>query len=606
MNDNQKHYQAMQPIADKFVKIDGSMVSSDGTVLSGPNAEWAEWYAAQTPTASKFLLPDGTITETLPTSGGGLPPAEKDYLEKLINVDAINRFLWQDTLAMIQTGAITTEWVYLEILTNPLTTDSNWKITHSGIATLERAGKRITYTDGNGEVVLSDNNGNVLESKFHIPSGLTVEEITGDPLDDIDNVRIIVEFDTHSLREIIGDTDALTTDSKILVGAVNELLSKLTKVDVNDKLLSFSDVDGWKAGLTNDTHGGHIRLLDKAGDPFLDIDVAAYGSGLEAVFPITFIGGEFDPTKSYSTGDRAHHRETVTLTNWPQITECTLAYTAAKNIDPGDWNPSQWDLRNDEIANQQINTFTEIARDGFIFVATHQMTWDHEPTIDEFTPDDWYLIGRLPVNPGIFAIFMLDNDEGKVGWLAADELAPFKGTSSINIDPQGNVALVLNTGGLLQMTDNGLMLKWNTPSTGVLSLGTDTSKTLYTKAQVDTLLAAKANSSGTAGTQNFRLATSKNTTVTLGTVSSLSYSATNSIKFEIIGGSEYEVYSVKFWVKGTTTSSTPTIVLKEASNADKLDVLLSGSSLQLKFGNVDYTRGAAVTVQCCGGNFVRA
>jgi hypothetical protein len=586
--------------------MNGAYYDSNGNVrnLDGGMGNGSEEMA---PFNGNFVDSQGNIMniDQLGGGGGGVTPAEKDYLDKLISVDAINRFLWQIVVTTTQVGSITTDWVYLQILTNPLTTESDWSITHDDGSILARAGKKITYTNDDGETVLSDENGNVIIDKFHIPAGLTVTEIIGNSSDDLDNVQTVVEFDIHSVKEIIGDTDSLDTSSKVLVGAVNELLSKLTKVDVNDKLLSFSDVDGWKVGLTNDTHGGHIRLLDKDGNVFLDIDVAAYGSGLEAVFPITFVGGEFDPTKSYSTGDRAHHRETVTLTNWPQITECTLAYTAAKNIDPGDWNPSQWDLRNDEIANQQINTFTEIARDGFIFVATHQMTWDHEPTIDEFTPEDWYLIGRLPVNPGIFAIFMLDNDEGKVGWLAADELAPFKGTSSINIDAQGNVQLVLHTAGLLEMTDNGLLLKW-TEDAGVLTLGSDTATQLYTKERLDTLLAAKANGSGTTGTQNFRFTMSNNTTASIGTVSSLSYSSTNCIKFDIIGGSEYEVYRASFWVKGMNTSSTPTIVLKETSNADKLDVLLSGSTLQVKISGVQYTRGIAVSVQCCGGNFVRA
>jgi hypothetical protein len=415
----------------------------------------------------------------------------------------------------------------------------------------------------------------------------------------------VVVFDVHSLKEIIGDTDTLNTNSKILVEAVNELLSTLTKVDVNDKLLDFSDADGWKVGLTNDTHGGHIRLLDKNGNPFLDVDVAAYGSGLEAVFPITFIGGEFDPAKSYTAGDRAHHREAVTLPDWPQVTECTRAYVANTDINPGPWDQSQWTLRDDSISGQQINTFTEIARNGFIFVATHQMTWDHEPDITEFEQSDWYLINRLPVEPGIFAIFMLDNTTGQAGWLAADDLAPFKGTSSVNIDPQGNIRLVLNADGLLEMTDSGLLLKWTEAAGGVVTLGADTNTKLYTKAQVDALLAAKANSSGASGTQNFRRAVSRNATTDIGTVSSLSYSGNNAIKFDIIGGSEYEVYRASFWIKGTNTSSTPTIVLKETTNADKLDVLLSGSTLQVKMGDVQYTRGIAVSVQCCGGNFTR-
>jgi hypothetical protein len=295
----------------------------------------------------------------------------------------------------------------------------------------------------------------------------------------------------------------------------------------------------------------------------------------------------------------------VSLKNWPQVTGCTLAYTANTDIEPGDWNPDEWDLRNDLIEGVRINTFAEIARDGFVFVASHQMLWEFEPTIDDFTPEDWFLIGSLPAEPGVFAIFMLDNDEGKVGWIAAAALAPFRGTSSINIDAEGNVSLVLHPDGLLEMTDNGLLLKW-AENSGVLTLGTDTATQLYNTARVDTLLAAKANNSGANGTQNFRMAASKNTTFAIGTCSSLSYSATNSIKFDIIGGSEYETYRASFWVKGTNTSSTPTIVLKEVTNADKLDVVMSGSTLQAKMGDVQYARGIAVSVQCCGGNFTRA
>jgi hypothetical protein len=277
---------------------------------------------------------------------------------------------------------------------------------------------------------------------------------------------------------------------------------------------------------------------------------------------------------------------------------------ANTDVSPGPWDSSQWTLRDDSIAGQQVNTFTQIARSGFVFVAKHQMTWDHEPDITEFEQDDWYLINRLPVEPGIFAIFMLSNITGQVGWLAADELAPFKGTRSVDIDAQGNVSVILHPDGLLETTENGVLLKW-TEDGGVLTLGSDTGKKLYTKAQVDALLAAKANNSGASGTQNFRMNASRNGTVNIGTVSSLSYSGNNSIKFDIIGGSEYEQYRVSFWVKGMNTSSTPTIVLKEATNTDKLDVALSGSTLQLKMGDVQYTRGAAVSVQCCGGNFTR-
>jgi hypothetical protein len=136
-------------------------------------------------------------------------------------------------------------------------------------------------------------------------------------------------------------------------------------------------------------------------------------------------------------------------------------------------------------------------------------------------------------------------------------------------------------------------------------LGTDAGKKFYIKEQVDELLKQKANNSGASGTQNFRRAVSRNATTDIGTVSSLSYSGNNAIKFEIIGGSEYETYGAKFWVKGTGTGSTPTIVLKETTNADKLDVLLSGSTLQVKIGDIQYTRGIAVSVQCCGGNFTK-
>jgi hypothetical protein len=414
-----------------------------------------------------------------------LTPQEKQYLDELISSGALDRIYWSVIITTTQVGSITTDRVYLNIIPDTLTTSGNWKITHSDGSVLERDDKQITYTKDEVIVVLSDENGDVLEHKFHIPAGITVTEFDGNLSGDINNVFISVEFDIHSLHEIIGDTDSLTTTEKVVVNAINEIRERFSRINDEDRFINFDPDTGWNIGLTNDTHGGHIRLLDKEGTTFLDIDVAAYGSGLEAVFSIDFIGGEFDPANSYEQGDRVHHRKTVTLTGWPEVTECTLAYVAKVAISPGPWDESKWDLRNDSIAGRQVNTYTQIARDGFIFVAIHQMLWDHEPTLDEFTQDDWYLINRLPVVPGKFAIFMLDNSVGQVGWLAADELVPFTGTSTVGIDAQGNVSVILNPNGILEKTDAGLLLNWHLKD-GVYTLGSDNNTKFYDKTALDT------------------------------------------------------------------------------------------------------------------------
>jgi hypothetical protein len=423
----------------------------------------------------------------------GLPTSqERKYLDDLMSTGALDRIYWSVIITTTQVGSITTDRVYLNITPDVLTTASNWSITHNDGSVLERDGKQITYTKNGTVEILSDGDGNVLEHKFHIPTGITVTAFDGNPSDDINNVYISVEFDIRSLHEVIGDTDSLTTTEKVVVKAINEIWERLSKIDAADRFINFDSNTGWNVGLTNDTHGGHIRLLDKTGASFLDVDVAVYGSGLEAVFSITFIGGEFSPASSYAQGDRAHHRKAVTLTGWPEVTECTLAYIAKDTISPGPWNESEWDLRDDAIAGTQINTYAQIARDGFIFVASHQMTWDHEPTLDEFVQDDWYLINRLPVIPGKFVIFMLDNSTGQVGWLAVDELAPFTGTNTVDIDAQGNVSLILNTGGILERTSTGLLLKWYV-NDGVYTLGSDGNTKFYDKSAIDTKLNEKQN-----------------------------------------------------------------------------------------------------------------
>jgi hypothetical protein len=421
-----------------------------------------------------------------------LTSQEHQYLDDLISTGALDRIYWSVIVTTTQAGSITTDRVYLNIIPDVLTTESSWSITHNDGSVLERTGKQITYTKGDTVVILSDENGAVLEHKFHIPAELTVTAFDGNPSDDINNVYISVEFDIHSLHEVIGDTDSLMTTEKVVVKAINEVRERLSRINAGDRFINFDPDTGWNVGLSNDTHGGHIRLLDKTGAVFLDIDVAAYGSGLEAVFAITFIGGEFNPAASYAQGDRAHHRKAITLTGWPEVTECTLAYTAKDTISPGPWDESEWYLRDDPIAGVQINTYTQIAKDGFIFVATHQMTWDHEPALDEFIQDDWYLINRLPVIPGKFAIFMLDNSLGQAGWLAADELAPFTGTSTIDIDAQGNVSVILNTGGILERTSAGLLLKWYL-NDGVYTLGSDGNTKFYDTTAIDTKLGGKQN-----------------------------------------------------------------------------------------------------------------
>ncbi|MDR1246135.1 MAG: hypothetical protein LBK57_03805 [Clostridiales Family XIII bacterium] len=487
-------WRVFDPVANAYIDTGIKAHGTDGTDgrdgAPGP-AEISEATDVEGIDDGKLLwVEGGKVGGISPSSVGVLTPAEIRYLDNLIGADTLNRIVWQLTVTTTQIGSITTDWVYLQIIPSFLATSAIWAIVHNDGSVLARDGQLITYTSNEYVQTLVDDAGNVLNNKFHIPPGLTVTDFVGNPSGDLDNVRIIVEFDIHAIKEVLGDTDALNTDSKIVVPAINELRDSLSRIDDNDKLLSYSNTGGWLNGLTNDTHGGHIRLLDKFGAAFLDIDIAAYGSGLEAVCAIEFIGGEFSASKAYSAGDRAHYRGAVTLDGWPEVTECTRAYTANTDISAGAWNPAQWDLRDDQISGAQIGTYAQIARDGFIFVAVHQMTWDHEPTIDEFTPADWYLINRLPTEPGIYAIFVLDNDTGKVGWIAAKDLSTLTGTTSISIDPEGNISLMLNSNGLLSMTDNGLLLKWS-EADGVLMLGTDTNTKLYTKAQVDTLLAAK-------------------------------------------------------------------------------------------------------------------
>jgi hypothetical protein len=624
-----------------------------------------------------------------------LTSQERQYLDDLISTGALDRIYWSVIVTTTQVGSITTDRVYLNIIPDTLTTTSNWKITHDDGSVIERDGKKITYTKDENIVILSDEDGVVLEHKFHIPVEITVTEFDGNPSGDINNVYISVEFDIHSLHEIIGDTDSLTTTEKVVVNAINEIHERFSRINSEDRFINFDSNTGWNIGLTNDTHGGHIRLLDKNDIAFLDIDVAAYGSGLEAVFSIIFVGGEFDPSAAYAQGDRAHHRKTVTLTGWPEVTECTLAYTAKDAISPGPWNESDWDLRNDSIAETQINTFTQIARDGFIFVAAHQMTWGHEPALDEFTQDDWFLVNRLPVFPGKFIIFMLDNSVGQVGWIAFDELAPFTGTSTVDIDAQGNVSVILNTNGILERTTSGLLLKWYV-NDGVCTLGSDNNTKFYDKTVLDTKLNEKQNipstqsanvvyagpSSGNASIPTYRklvpadipelnankitegilakanggtgnangtadkLTTARNIALagavagnanfdgsgnitisvslsgdsklanfyrtiskgvwtTIGAVSGISYTNFTGLQITVYGGDEYTVHKITAFIGPSGTSSTPTILQKQATNTDVLDIRMSGSNIQI-INNAAYCRGISVSIQCCGAAFTKA
>jgi hypothetical protein len=121
------------------------------------------------------------------------------------------------------------------------------------------------------------------------------------------------------------------------------------------------------------------------------------------------------------------------------------------------------------------------------------MTWNHEPTIDEFLPEDWYLINRLPVEPGIYAIFALDNDLGSVGWLAANEMSALSGSNTIHIDANGVVSVKVNPYGIIDVTDVGLLLEWAV-NAGIATLGTDSATQVYIKSRIDELLNGKQNS----------------------------------------------------------------------------------------------------------------
>jgi hypothetical protein len=131
-------------------------------------------------------------------------------------------------LSNTQIGSVTTNNVYL--ITTEVNDPYYWAIEHTDGSVLSRSGLRTAFTDADENVtVITDDDGNVLIQKFHIPEGLTVANIIGSP-DDTNHQRLHLLIDLMTLHEIIGDSDSLHTDSKIIVEAINQLVERKANI----------------------------------------------------------------------------------------------------------------------------------------------------------------------------------------------------------------------------------------------------------------------------------------------------------------------------------------------------------------------------------------
>jgi len=63
-------YETFSPTADKLLNPDGSVTTNAGVIIQPADPDRAAEYASRMPQAAKWLLPDGSIVDKIPTSGG--------------------------------------------------------------------------------------------------------------------------------------------------------------------------------------------------------------------------------------------------------------------------------------------------------------------------------------------------------------------------------------------------------------------------------------------------------------------------------------------------------------------------------------------------------
>lgn len=67
------NYDDMAPTADKWLHANGSVTTMAGDIIHPAHPDRARDYASRSPQAAKWLLPDGSIVNSMPGGGGGSP-----------------------------------------------------------------------------------------------------------------------------------------------------------------------------------------------------------------------------------------------------------------------------------------------------------------------------------------------------------------------------------------------------------------------------------------------------------------------------------------------------------------------------------------------------
>jgi hypothetical protein len=131
-----------------------------------------------------------------------------------------------ETQATPAVGSVTSGSVWHRILVPQLTNALNWQIVHTDGSVLVR-NDRVIYWQESGEAAVylteADNSGETLVYDFQIPAGKTVDTVTGNPNGDSAEAEITVRYNVPNLLDVMGDVDALETDAKRIVPAINEL-----------------------------------------------------------------------------------------------------------------------------------------------------------------------------------------------------------------------------------------------------------------------------------------------------------------------------------------------------------------------------------------------
>jgi hypothetical protein len=95
-------YSSYAPHPNKFLQPDGSITTSDGTVIEEGSAVGQQAYNAMSPLPNKVINPDGSISVFPQNGGGGFVPNQIPGFQlgvnKYLSYDANGAAIWVDVL----------------------------------------------------------------------------------------------------------------------------------------------------------------------------------------------------------------------------------------------------------------------------------------------------------------------------------------------------------------------------------------------------------------------------------------------------------------------------------------------------------------------------